>query len=315
VSQSRGTALALSGVWFGLAASLAWAIYNVGTKIGRTQGFSTAELTLMRYLGGAVVMVPLMVLMRKPPMQGLSWGRIATLTLVAGPPFAWFFTTGFSLAPLSHGVVISPSMTMVVASLLSRFVDGHRLSRERLVGMALLLGALIVIGADQGSGSDLALGDTYWLGDLCFVMSGTCWGIFTWLMARWRLDPVSATGTIAIASTGVFLPVFFVVAEPSAHSLSQWAWQTANQGALGGALAIVWYNAAVKRMGQAAGIFPALVPPLAILIAVPMTGNLPNLLQIGGIGIASLGLMVSLNLSGQLSRFRSRGPDRGKVLK
>ncbi len=63
---------ALTGVWLGLAASVAWGIYNVGVKVGRTDGFSAADLMLLRYLGGAAVMIPLMIFMRRSPFRGLD---------------------------------------------------------------------------------------------------------------------------------------------------------------------------------------------------------------------------------------------------
>lgn len=309
----RETSPALFGVLFGFAASIGWGIYNVGVDIGRMQGFSTADLTLLRYLGGCVVMTPLMLLLRKPPLRALSIARLAVLTCVAGPPFALFFTVGFSLAPLSHAVVISPGMTMVVASGLSRFVDGNRLSGARHAGMALLIVGLVIIASDSGDGAQETRAETFWIGDLCFVASGSCWGIFTWLMSRWKLDPVSATGAIAIASSIIFAPIYLLVATPTSHEAGRWAMQFFYQGMLGGALAIVWYSAAIKRLGAAAGVFPALVPPFAILLSIPLTGNAPNLVQITGIAAASLGLLVSLNLATLRPRGRARSPDRERV--
>ncbi|MBR9865401.1 MAG: DMT family transporter [Rhodobacteraceae bacterium] len=305
----------LLGLCFGLAASLGWGIYNVGVEIGRQQGFSSADLTLLRYFGGAAVMLPLMLVLQKSPMQGLTLLRLAVLTIVAGPPFAWFITTGFAMAPLAHAVVIGPGVTMLVSAALSRLVDQSPLSGVRLSGMALLVAGLMFIAADR-SAAPLpgATAASTWLGDLCFVVSGTLWGIFTWLMSRWKLDPVSATGAIAITSTVIFLPVYLTGTTTAVSSTALWAMQFVYQGVLGGALAIVFYVLAVVRLGPiGAGVFPALVPPLAVLLAIPMTGRFPNTPQTIGIIVATLGLLVSLNLPGLFLRWRRRGRNPAKA--
>ncbi len=200
---------------------------------------------------------------------------------------------------------------MVVASLLSRFVDGNGLSKSHVIGMGILMAGLLFIAADQSGAPDGESIGLFWVGDLCFVMSGSCWGVFTWLMSRWSLDRVAATGAIAISSSLVFAPVYLLLATPTVGDARQWAVQLFYQGALGGALAIVWYNAAVKRLGPTAGVCPALVPPCAIVLAIPMTGTLPNHYQLTGIVTATVGLLVSLNLPALLSKSRSRTRDHG----
>lgn len=298
-----------AGVAFGLAASLAWAIYNVGVEIGREQGLSSADLTMLRYAGGAAVMGLLLLAWRRNPFVGTTPNRLAVLVLVAGPPFAWAINTGYSLAPLSHAVVISPGMTMLTASLLSRVVGGGAIPAHRKVGMALLLAGLVIIGSDQDSAKRPDIGA--WAGDLCFVVSGTLWGVFTWLMGYWRLDPIRTTGLIAVVSTALYLPVYLAFFGLPMLPPAIWGQQFVYQGALGGALAIVFFVAAIGRLGPgAAGIFPALVPPMAVLTAIPMTGRLPNPLQMAGIAAATLGLMVSLDLVGGMLRRRPRSRDR-----
>jgi drug/metabolite transporter (DMT)-like permease len=300
---------AAGGVAFGLAASFAWAIYNVGVEIGRAQGFSSADLALLRYAGGAAVMAVLLAIMRANPFRGTTPPRLAVLIVVAGPPFAFVFNTGYALAPLAHAVVISPGMTMLTAAALSRFVSRAPIPPQQYAGMALLLLGLLLIGADQSTPQ--TPGTATWMGDLCFVVSGMLWGTFTWLMGHWRLEPARTTGLIALVSTALYLPLYLVVFEPAPLPFGLWAEQVVYQGALGGAFAIVFFVAAIARLGPAAaGIFPALVPPFAVLAAVPMAGVLPNGLQVAGLGAATLGLLVSLDPIGGALRRRFRGPDR-----
>ena len=63
----------------GLSAAIAWAFYNVGVDIGRSDGFSSADLALLRYGGATLLMAPLMLL-RRSRMSGLTVPRLALLT-------------------------------------------------------------------------------------------------------------------------------------------------------------------------------------------------------------------------------------------
>ena len=299
------------GIAFGLAAVLAWAIYNVGVALGHQQGFTSADLTLLRYAGGAAVMLPLLTLSRANPFTRTTPWRVTVLFVLAGPPFAWVINTGFRLAPLSHAVVISPGTTMLVASALTRLSVGVPIPMYRSLGMMLLMLGLLIIASDQSIQKQSGLGT--WAGDLCFVASGTLWGAFTWLMSHWKLDAVRTTGLIAIVSAAVYVPLYTLLFDPPQIAASMWLEQFAYQGLLGGALAVVFFAASVTRLGGgAAAVFPALVPPVAVLCAIPMTGQLPNLIQFAGLCTATAGLLLSLDLLGGAFRRRFRGPDRVK---
>ncbi|MEY8839905.1 hypothetical protein AB9K41_12850, partial [Cribrihabitans sp. XS_ASV171] len=67
------------------------------------------------------------------------------------------------------------------------------------------------------------------LGDLCFVVSGTLWGIFTWAMGHWRLDALRSTGAIALISTALYLPIYLVFVDPPQLSGKLWGEQAIYQ--------------------------------------------------------------------------------------
>lgn len=292
----------VQGVALGLGATLSWALYNVGTAIGRADGFSSADLAMLRYGVAALVLMPFL-LPRLAIARAIGWRRLLLLTLMIGPPFALFINAGYGIAPLSHAVVISPGVTMLVANALALMVDRRAMPLNRRIGMALLVAGLIAIAADQPDTppqSDLPV----WLGDLCFVVSGTLWGIFTWLVGRWRLPPVETTAAISILAALVFLPIHVFGFGVTSMPAELWLEQAVYQGVLGGALAIVAFAGAVMRLGTGtAALFPALLPPAAILAGVVIAGTVPSPMAVSGIALATSGLAVSLDL-----RRRARPP-------
>ena len=308
----RGQGQLSEGIALGLAASLAWGFYNVGTDIGRADGFSSADLAMLRYGVAALMLTPFLLIGSGRWRGVLSPARVFLLTATIGPPFALLINTGYGIAPLAHAVVISPGTTMLTANLLHRLVDGHSMPRHRKIGMAMLCLGLVAIAADQPASKQDGL--PVWLGDLCFVGSGFLWGVFTWLAGRWRLPAVETTAAVSLLSAVIFLPVYLMGFGIPQRPLALWLEQAVYQGVLGGCLAIVAFAACVSRLGAGpAALFPALVPPLAVLIAIPLDGQWPSLLQWLGISLGAAGLVISLDAARALlrkdagSRVRAKG--------
>ena len=283
------------GILLGLAAALSWGLYNVGVEIGHASGFHAADLTLLRYGVAAILLAPVALY----GLRGhVTLWQVAVLSALIGPGFAMLLNTGFSMAPLAHAVVIAPGMSMLTANTLERLSTGRPLSLNRRVGMAILLLGLMAIAADQPPPK--TVDGSVLLGDLCFVASGTLWGTFTWLMGRWKLPPVRATAGIATLSTAIFLPIYLIVWGVTPLPAHLWVEQALYQGAIGGCLAFVFYAAAVGMLGAGrAALFSALVPPTAVLLAIPIAAQVPGPLQWAGVALVSIGLSVSLELVGR----------------
>lgn len=282
------------GVALGFAAAILWSFYNVGTAIGRADGFSSADLAMLRFGTAALLLAPVLLL-RSGWRDALPLRRILALTVVIGPPFAFFINTGYGIAPLAHAVVISPGLTMLMANALATFIDGRSMPLPRRIGMSLLAVGLVAIAAEQPSAAPSGL--PVWLGDLCFVASGSLWGIFTWLVGRWNLPAIETTAAVSASAALCLLPIYLVGFGISSLPLTLWVEQVVYQGLLGGALAIVAYAGCVTRLGAGtAALFPALLPPMAVLLAVPLAGQAPSLMQWLGVALATAGLSVSLDI-------------------
>src|SRR5690606_30663269 len=62
-----------------------------------------------------------------------------------------------------------------------------------------------------------------------------------------------------------------------------------------GIVSLFAFSRAVSCLGAArASLFPALAPGVAILLGVPLTGEIPTLPQVGGVIVLSAGLSLSI---------------------
>ena len=82
-----GGSLPVRGIAWGVLAVLAWAVYNVGAKVGAAQGFRAPDLTVLRFGVAGLIMLPMLLRMGLRDLGGLGWPRGLALLLAAGPLF------------------------------------------------------------------------------------------------------------------------------------------------------------------------------------------------------------------------------------
>lgn len=296
------------GVLLGLLTVLVWAVYNVGAKWGTARGFRALDLTLLRYAVAGVLVLPFLRRMGVRDLGGLGWRRGLGLALAAGPLFGLLVNTGFRHAPLAHGVVLGPAATMFAGLGLSWRFAGERPRPSQLAGMGLLIGGLVAMALDgAGAGGRSAV----WLGDAAFLGSGTLWGLFTFLLRRWRVGALQAVAAVSLPSLVVFVPVYFALTggQGPPASWTEIGLEAVYQGVLGGFIGVVAYGAVVRLLGVArASLFPALVPAVATAIGVAVLGEAPRPLQLLGIGVSTLGLMIAFGVFGMMRRPDSTPP-------
>jgi drug/metabolite transporter (DMT)-like permease len=294
VRRNTGASPAV-GIFWGLTAALAWTGYNVGSRLGRMDGLTPMDMSMLRFGIAALLLVPVVLSRRKA--YALGWGRLLSLTILAGPPFGLLINTAFGLAPLSHAVVLTAGATMMSANALAWRLDGRRSPVLRLLGMMVLIAGLLFIASAQHAPTPQS-SDRVWLGDLCFLAAGSLWGTFTYLLGRWKVDPVIGIGQVSILSAFAFLPFFLASHHDRAVSLDVWLAQAFFQGILGGCLAPVAIAKAVSRIGAGeAALFPALVPSGALLLAIPLLNEWPSYSESLGIMICTLGLLTAFDLT------------------
>ncbi|WP_086739208.1 DMT family transporter [Erythrobacter colymbi] len=285
-----------SGIAAGLFAALVWSTFMLFAKAGTTGGLLPQDFILLRFGTAALIMLPW--LLRHDPLclGGIGWGRAGVLTLLAGPSFILLGTGGYLYAPLTHGAVIQPSTIALASMLAGAVLLRERITGARLVGIALIIGGLALIAGH----ADAMGGGMVWIGDLLFIAAGLCWTGFTILIKRWELDPLAVTAAVSVLSALVVVPTMLVAGDLhrlAALTPGMLAAQVIVQGVASGVIAVIAFGIAVRRLGAArAGLFPAIVPALTLLLGSLWSGTLPQVFEIAGAALASIGLLVAVGL-------------------
>ena len=281
----------LSGSFMALGASLGFA----AARAGIVGGLQAIDLIFVRFIVAAAIMLPVWRHFGLWGFAGIGWKRSLVLTACGGAPFAILQTSGYGFAPLAHGAVIAPSTVTIVSTIGAALFLRERLSRDHLIGAAVVLSGVVLIGWD---GLHTASGPKAWLGDILFFASSVLWACFTLLLRHWRVPALRATAVVVVLSCLVTTPAYLLwvgTAHVEALPLATVAFQGLVQGGLQGAFTMVAYGQAVVLLGVSrAVLFPAIVPALSVLLGIPIVGEIPGLLQVAGLALVTLGLMATV---------------------
>lgn len=283
-----------TGLAAGIAAALIWATYLVFAKMGTTSGLAPQDFVLLRFGTAAAIMLPWLLRNEPLTLASVGWRRATILTLLAGPPFILLTTAGYGFAPLAHGAVIQPSTITLGSMLAAAVLLKERLTRDKLIGVGLIVTGLAVIA----SHADAMGGGMVWIGDLLFVAAGLSWTAFTILIKRWQLGALAVTAAVSIVSAIITVPAMLIWGDLSriaALPFGSLAAQLIVQGALSGVLAVIAFNVAVRHLGAAkAGLFPAIVPAVTLVIGIVVTGAMPSATEWTGAALETLGLLTAI---------------------
>jgi drug/metabolite transporter (DMT)-like permease len=282
------------GVVLGLGAALIWGAYLAMARAGVNSGLTSADIAFLRYVPAGLLLLPVFLRAGLATAAGVGWGRAVILSLLVGPPFILIGVGGYAFAPLAHGAAIQPAALTLGATGMAIWLAGDRLDRRRAAGLAVMMAGIVAVA---GPGS-LAGGLATLPGDAMFALAGLMWAGFSVLVRRWGLAPLQATAAVGVVSAAIYAPAYLLhvgVERLSNVPVEMLAWQIVVQGALSGVVAVVAFTRVVRLLGPGkAALFPALVPAVAVLIGIPVTGEIPGPWQVLGIVLATAGLVASV---------------------
>jgi drug/metabolite transporter (DMT)-like permease len=232
---------------------------------------------LWRYVFASVVLVAAALVLEGglPPLSARQWIGVTLLGATGVAAYNLCFMWGLKTVPAGRAsliVALNPAATLAGAALFL----GERLDRRKVAGILIALaGAAIVIG--RGNPVDLFAGGLG-TGELTILGCVASWSAFTLVAKRLMagLSPLAVTVYASLTGTLMLAAATFVEgAALVPHDASWPAWLAlAFLGTFGTAVAFVWFNDGVRRLGAArAPVFINLVPVFAVALGALVLGE------------------------------------------
>jgi len=275
------TAILFGGTWV----AAPWATHEIPPMVVACVRFATAAVLLFAWCRVRGIPIPL----RRadiPIVLGVS------ATSVVG--YNVLFLYGVTLAPASHGAVITPGLIPIFTLALGRILYRESIALRQGVGVLIcVLGLALVVGpAFAGDPAALA-------GDALYAVAALLWAAYTILGRKvtTRFHVAAITCLSALVGALVFLPLglvdpvgFRALATASPRALAGLAYL----GSLGTALGFVLFYLGVQRIGSArASAYTVLVPLFGVSLTVPILGESLAPISFVGAAIVIAGLWLT----------------------
>ena len=280
------------GVVAGLLGILIYAGQFVVTRWSIQRTLALWDVAALRFAVAGTLMLPLLLRYGLRDAAGIGWPRAIVVGITVGAPYTLVLFAGLTLAPAAHGAVIVSGGTPIMSALLVSLWFGERLSAGRIAGLATIFVGLLLVGWP----SLFAGGHRYvWVGDLLLLAASALWGAFTALTRRWQVDPLRGAAVVWVLALA-YLP-FYVALAPmrvlTAPS-GEVVFQAAYQGIGVAVLALFLYTYATRALGPtSASLFMPLIPVVAVLLGIPVLGEVPSAVQLVGIFVVSVGMVLA----------------------
>lgn len=279
------------GVLCGLAVSLIWSGWSVATRFAMTTHLMPADVTFLRFGVSALFLWPFL-LYRGSGIRSIGLAKILIMLIGAGVPFMMVASIGMRFAPASHVATLMIGSMPIFVALLSALLYKERFSRVQICGLLTVVAGAACMGgyaliANRAEGE--------WRGDLLFLCGGLLFASYTVVQRRSGISPWQATALVNVGSAVIFAPIYFLFLHPGIFTapLTDVLFQVVAQGICVAILAMFFYAEAVRRLGAPrAAIFGALAPALAVLLGMPVLGEFPSGVTLGGIALVMAGVIL-----------------------
>ena len=262
--SSRSISIALL-----LTAILIWGAAYVVTKGGLSE-LPPMLFALLRYAVASVVLVPLALarggVARLP--RPVPW-KTLILMAISGVSLYYFLFNGALFYTTASQVALIQSAFPAIVAMMAVLWLRERLSRRRIVGIALAVAGVILIVAR--SEADASARDPV-LGNVLAFASVLAWSVYTMLAKRLaKADATAVTTVVSVLGTIMLIPVALLEkGNTSISSISIDGWlRIAYLGALASAAAYLLYNRALRDIDASlAGTYVNLSTVLGVVAGV-----------------------------------------------
>jgi drug/metabolite transporter (DMT)-like permease len=277
------------GALFGLAAVLIWAANIVVAGLGLRSSLTPWDIAAIRFGVAGMVLLPYLL------RSGLAFDRLGWIgwaaLVLGGAPTVLLVNAGLLFAPASHAGALFPGVMPLAVAVLAAVVLKEASSRQRKAGFVLIAAGVVAIVSAGG----VAIGTSQSIGDLLFLAAAFAFACYTVALRRAGLGGLHAAAISAVGSMLIYLPPYAAMAgagifdaKPAAILL-----QMLVQGLLTAVLSYVFYGRAVSILGASSGAaFAASCPAMTALMAIPVLGEWPSLVDWAAITAISAGVYL-----------------------
>ncbi len=273
-----------SGYLFATGAVLIWSGFVLVARMGGTSSLNSFDITALRFGVAALVFLPLWWFWKRIPLFNKT---VLSLALTGGVTYSIVVYLAFKHAPAAHGAVLISGLLPFFVPLMALLVLKEPLRRNLRFALPVIALGIMCLGVDIFSRSENTLP-----GDLLLIASSLVWALYTVLAKRSGLDAWSTAIGCALLAALMYLPVYilFLPKAIMQAALSDIVLQGAYQGLVVAVIAMLFYMAAMTRIGPArTGACMAMVPALAGLGASLILGEPLNAWLVTGLLTTSAG--------------------------
>jgi drug/metabolite transporter (DMT)-like permease len=267
-----------------------WSGWIVLTRHAVTHALPPSVITLLRMVAPTVLLAP--VIWR----AGIfARGKIVPLIfciLGAGAPFTLLSVIGMKYASSADFAALAPGTMPILVAVISALFFKEKLGWLRALGFFF---CAIGVFAIAGRSLLAADGDANF-GHALMLTAALIYAGYTIAFRKSGLTPIEATGIVAFWSLLAMLPFGLppTIELVRTGHLNEIIFQAVLQGVLSGLIALIAYTIGIERLGASKGAaFVALVPVVAMLLAIPVLGEWPDGAGILGVVMVSLGVLFA----------------------
>lgn len=260
-----------------------WGAFGLMARMNAYWQIQIWDVLLLRFGIAAAVLLP--VLWWKKDYRFLFDFKMVILALTGSIGYCVFVYSGFFYAPVAHGVVFLNGTFPLFAALIGYLMLRQPIDRQTGIGLSIIVITLLFMTVS------MIIGDGHFgRGDLMFIASGLCWGLFSVLLRKWSFSAWHIMCGVAIWSAIIYTLIYVCFVTPAFDQVKPLylAFQGIFHSIFVVIIATLTYAKAVAQIGIfKAGSIANLAPFIASIIAVPLLGEMLNTtLVIGLIGMA-----------------------------